>query len=410
MRLRQITHPSGRQCAYNPAIQRICSVTAKTPGYEAMLAGLVCLPSVSSTRAELDQGNLDMINQLANWLEPLGFATEVIPLPDNPGKGNLIARLGSGEGGLVLAGHTDTVPFDPSLWDSDPFALKATESAWFGLGACDMKGFFPLAIEAASAFRADQLKAPLILVATSDEESSMAGARLLAERGEPRAARAIIGEPTGLTPVFAHKGIMMLSICLQGASGHSSDPDLGNNALDAMHAVMSELIGLRTELAAKHHNPAFHVQVPTLNLGCLHAGDNPNRICGHAELQIDLRLLPGMDVALTEATLRGRVQTVAARFGTPCSITPFYPPLPAFATDPQGELVASLERLSGRSPRSVGFGTEGPFFQSLGMETVIFGPGSIDQAHQPNEFLSRAQIAEGREILGACIERFCIRG
>jgi len=385
-------------------------VTAKTPGFEAMLARLVGLPSVSSTRAELDQGNLEVINALGNWLEPLGFVTEVIPLPDKPGKGNLIARLGSGDGGLVLAGHTDTVPFDPELWNSDPFALKATDDAWFGLGACDMKGFFPLAIEAASQFRRSQLKAPLILVATSDEESSMAGARLLAERGEPSAARAIIGEPTGLTPVFAHKGIMMLSICLQGASGHSSDPDLGNNALDAMHAVMSELLSLRQELAAKNRNPAFHVQVPTLNLGCLHAGDNPNRICGHAELQIDLRLLPGMDAEATEETLRTRVEAVAERFGTACSIRPFYPPLPAFATDPAGELVKSLTSLSGQPPRSVGFGTEGPFFQSLGMETVVFGPGSIDQAHQPNEFVSRAQIAAGREILGACIERFCVRG
>lgn len=408
--MRHITLISWPQNAYNPRIQRICSVTPRTPGFESMLAGIVNLPSVSSTRAELDQGNLDVIHQLANWLEPLGFATEVIPLPDKPGKGNLIARLGSGEGGLVLAGHTDTVPFDANLWRSDPFKLKATDDAWYGLGTCDMKGFFPLAIEAAAAFRAADLKAPLTIVATSDEESSMAGARLLAERGEPKAAFAIIGEPTALTPVFAHKGIMMLSISLQGASGHSSDPGLGNNALDAMHAVMGELIALRTELAAAHRNPAFQVQIPTLNLGCLRAGDNPNRICGHAELQIDLRLLPGMDVVATEGMLRERVEGVAHRFGTACTITPFYPPVPPFATDPQGTLVQYLSTLCGQAPCSVGFGTEGPFFQSLGMETVIFGPGSIDQAHQPNEFLSRQQVASGREILSRCIERFCFRG
>ncbi len=385
-------------------------MTVKTPGFESMLAGLVNLPSVSSTRAELDQGNLNVIHTLANWVGSLGFTTEVIPLPDKPGKGNLIARLGSGDGGLVLAGHTDTVPFDANLWQSDPLTLKATDDAWFGLGACDMKGFFPLAIEAASAFRAEDLKALLTIVATSDEESSMAGARLLAERSELKATGTIIGEPTGLTPVFAHKGIMMLSIHLQGSSGHSSDPGLGNNALDAMYAVMGELIALRTELAKAHRNPAFHVQVPTLNLGCLRAGDNPNRICGHAELQIDLRLLPGMDVEFIEATLRERVERVAAEYGTPCTITQFYPPIPPFATDPNGELVQCLTSLSARAPCSVGFGTEGPFFQTLGMETVIFGPGSIDQAHQPNEFLSRKQVAEGKEILTRCIERFCFRG
>lgn len=375
-----------------------------------MLASLVGLPSVSSTRAELDQGNLDVINQLGNWLEDMGFRTEVIPLPGKPGKGNLIARLGSGEGGLVLAGHTDTVPFDPSLWRSDPFTVKSTDTAWYGLGTCDMKGFFPLALEAVGSLKSRDLHAPLTIVATSDEESSMAGARLLAERGEPRAARAIIGEPTGLTPVFAHKGIMMLSIALQGASGHSSDPSLGTNALDAMHAVMGELISLRTTLARDHHNPAFHVQIPTLNLGCLRAGDNPNRICGHAELQIDLRLLPGMDADAIVEELHQRVTTVARRFGTGCSITPFYPPIPAFATDPEGDLVQTLASFSGRAPCSVGFGTEGPFFQSLGMETVIFGAGSIDQAHQPNEFLPRTHVAEGIQVLRRVIDRYCVAG
>lgn len=373
-----------------------------------MLTSLVSLPSVSSTRAELDQGNLDVINQLGNWLEHLGFATEVMALPGNPGKGNLIARLGSGEGGLVLAGHTDTVPFDPGLWRSDPFTIKATDDAWFGLGTCDMKGFFPLALEAIGALGARDLKAPLTVVATSDEESSMAGARLLAERGSPRAAKAIIGEPTGLTPIFAHKGIMMLSITLQGASGHSSDPSLGNNALDAMHAVMGELIKLRTELARNHRNPAFHVEVPTLNLGCLRAGDNPNRICGHAELQIDLRLLPGMDDEAIGRDLQERVAMIAGSFGTTCSITPFYPPVKAFATDREGDLVRGLAEFSGRAPASVSFGTEGPFFQSLGMETVIFGAGSIAQAHQPNEYLPRAQVAEGVDILRRVIHRYCV--
>ena len=380
------------------------------PEFETMLAELVACPSISSTQADLDQSNLGVIHRLANWLEDLGFSTDVIPLPDKPGKGNLIARLGTGEGGLVLAGHTDTVPFDAQLWAGDPFELRQTDDAWYGLGSCDMKGFFPLAMAAASSFKASQLKAPLTIVATSDEESSMAGARFLAARGEPKATCAIIGEPTGLTPVYAHKGIMMLSIGLQGASGHSSDPSLGNNALDAMHGVMGELLQFRRELAVRYRNPAFQIDVPTLNLGCLRAGDNPNRICGHAELQIDLRLLPGMHIDDIFEELSSRVQHISRTFGTACCITPFYPPLPAFATDPKGDLVQTLARLSGRAPQTVAFGTEGPFFQSLGMETVIFGAGSIDQAHQPEEFLSRGHIQPGINILTGVIERYCLNG
>ena len=112
----------------------------------------------------------------------------------------------------------------------------------------------------------------------------MAGARHLAEIGRPKADYAIIGEPTGLAPIFAHKGVAFMSIHLQGSSGHSSNPDLGCNALDSMYDVMSALIKFRESLAAKHKNPAFDVQILTMNLGCMHAGDSPNRICAQAEL------------------------------------------------------------------------------------------------------------------------------
>ena len=408
--MRHITQPGSPQNAYNPVSNRIPAVPHPIPGFETMLTELVACPSISSTQPGLDQSNLGVIHRLAGWLEDLGFVTEVMPLPDRPGKGNLVARLGSGEGGLVLAGHTDTVPFDAELWNGDPFVLRRTDQAWYGLGTCDMKGFFPLALEAAARFSAGALKAPLTIVATSDEESSMAGARYLADRGEPKARCAIIGEPTGLVPVYAHKGIMMLSICLQGASGHSSDPGLGNNALDAMHGVMGELLAFRQELANRHQDPAFQIAVPTLNLGCLHAGDNPNRICGQAELQIDLRLLPGMQINAVFDELSQRVHRLSDRFGTDCLITPFYPPVPAFATDPNGELVRTLARLSDSAPQTVAFGTEGPFFQSLGMETVIFGAGSIDQAHQPEEFLGRGDVHRGIEILSGVIERYCVNG
>ena len=248
------------------------------PQFDEMLTKLVQEPSVSSTSPQIDRSNLQVIEHLADWLSALGFATELLPLPDAPSKANLIATLGQGEGGLVLAGHTDTVPFDDSKWSSDPFTLTRRGNNLHGLGACDMKGFFPVALEAAQTFIGRKLAKPLTIVATSDEESSMAGARYLLESGRPQADYAIIGEPTGLQPIWAHKGIAFLTIRVQGASGHSSNPDLGCNALDVMHMLIAELISFRAELADQYRNPAFEVTVPTLNLGCLNAGDSPNRI------------------------------------------------------------------------------------------------------------------------------------
>ena len=233
------------------------------------------------------------------------------------------------------------------------------------------------------------------------------GVRYLAQGDRLQAEFAIIGEPTGLTPIYAHKGIAFMTIRLQGASGHSSNPDLGCNALDAMHDVMGELIHFRTELAEHNQNPAFEVHVPTMNLGCMHAGDSPNRICSHAELQIDLRLLPGMDTNATIEMLSYRLQQAVANCDIKLELATHYPPIPPFETDIKSDLVQSLARFSGHAPSTVAFGTEGHFLQSLGLDTVIFGPGSIDQAHQPNEYLSRDQIEAGRQILKQAIARYC---
>jgi acetylornithine deacetylase len=381
------------------------------PKFDDMLTTLVSEPSISSTTPDIDRSNLRVIEHLANWLDGIGFNTELMPLPDNPKKANLIASYGPSldeRGGLVLAGHTDTVPYDESKWQTDPFTVTERDDKLFGLGSCDMKGFFPVALEAVSTFLNHDLKAPITIVATSDEESSMAGARYLASKEQPKADYAIIGEPTGLRPVYAHKGIAFMSVKLQGESGHSSNPDLGSNALDAMHDVMGELIQFRQELATQNQNPAFDVNVPTLNLGCLHAGDSPNRICSHAELQIDLRLLPGMDTDATIEMLRYRLQQAIAHCDIKLELDTQYPPIPPFESDIDSDLVQTLAKYSGNMPGTVAFGTEGHFLKSLGMETVVFGPGSIDQAHQPNEYLARDQIAPAAETLRHVIQRYCV--
>ena len=378
----------------------------KLPNTLAMLRTLVGEPSTRSIAASRDQSNLPVINHLANWLESLKFAVNVLPLPNKGGKANLIATLGSGEGGLVLSGHTDTVPCDEKHWDTDPYTLTEIDSVVHGLGSCDMKGFFPIALEAASLFRSKKLNKPLTILATSDEESSMAGARQLLRDGRPKADFAIIGEPTGLQPIIAHKGVLALSIVIEGSGGHASNPNLGCNALDAMHAVIADLLIYRQELASTYTNPTFAINIPTLNLGCLHAGDSPNRICETAELQIDVRLMPGMEIDELATTIQHRLVETIASHGTRLSITRINE-VPAYQTSGDGDLARTLASLCGRPPGTVAFGTEAPFLQSLGMETVVFGPGSINQAHQPNEYLDLNQLSPARETLEKVIRHYC---
>ena len=378
----------------------------KLPNTLAMLRTLVGEPSTSSIAASRDQSNLAVINHLANWLESLKFAVNVLPLPNKGGKANLIATLGSGEGGLVLSGHTDTVPCDEKHWDTDPYTLTEIDSVVHGLGSCDMKGFFPIALEAASLFHSKKLNKPLTILATSDEESSMAGARQLLRDGRPKADFAIIGEPTGLQPIIAHKGVLALSIVIEGSGGHASNPSLGCNALDTMHAVIADLLIYRQELASTYTNPTFEINIPTLNLGCLHAGDSPNRICETAELQIDVRLMPGMEIDELATTIQHRLVETIASHGTRLSITRINE-VPAYQTSGDGDLARTLASLCGRPPGTVAFGTEAPFLQSLGMETVVFGPGSINQAHQPNEYLDLNQLSPARETLEKVIRHYC---
>lgn len=301
------------------------------------LAQVIEIPSVSSTDLALDMSNKPIIDYLANEFEALGFSCEVIACPDpgktdqsQGGKYNLIATLGSGPGGLVLAGHTDTVPFDESLWSVNPFKLHDRDNKFFGLGVTDMKGFFPLIMEAVSPLLDGDFSEPLIVLATADEETSMQGARTLAEMGRPRARSAVIGEPTGLQPVRSHKGMIMDSIRLLGQSGHSSDPSLGRNALDAMHAVISELMLYRQELKQQYQSDLFAIPYPTLNLGSIHGGDNPNRICGHCNLDFDIRLMPGMHIDNVRADIRKRIHGVTDPLGIDFELVPLFTGIPAF--------------------------------------------------------------------------------
>ena len=372
------------------------------------LRQLVSTPSVSSTDPGWDQGNRAVIDLLAGWLENMAFNVEIQPVTPGGGKANLIATRGSGPGGLVLSGHTDTVPFDEGRWQSDPLGLSERDNRLYGLGSTDMKGFFPLALAAASTFNDMAFKQPLILLATADEESSMAGARQLAASGRPLGRAAIIGEPTSLVPVRMHKGIMMESVTVTGRAGHSSNPELGNNALDGMHAVISDLMTFREQLAKRYNNDFFSVAFPTLNLGCIHGGDSPNRICGKTALHFDLRMTPGSSNSGVRGEIEGRLEGLAETLGLNIELNALIESIEPFEQAADSELVRLAETLTGYQAESVAFATEAPFLLALGMETVVMGPGSIDRAHQPDEYLELEQIQPCIALLEQCIRHYCL--
>lgn len=368
---------------------------------------LLSLPSVSSAHTDIDMSNRAVIDYLAELFSGLGFSCEVLPLPDAPHKANLIATLGSGPGGLVLSGHTDTVPFDEALWSVNPLQVTEKDNRLYGLGATDMKGFFAVVYEAVQQFTGATLQQPLIILATADEESSMEGARMLVRQGRPQARYALIGEPTGLRPINRHKGVMMERLQVQGQSGHSSNPALGRNALEAMHEMIGALLAYRKELQQRFRSPLFDIDVPTMNMGVIHGGDNPNRICGHCSLEFDVRTLPGMASANLREDITALLKPIAERHGTAFSFTPLFPGAEAFANE-HSELVAICARLTGHEPLGVAFATEAPFLQALGMDTVVLGPGSIDVAHQPDEYMALDQVQPCITLLRNLIRQLCL--
>jgi acetylornithine deacetylase len=278
-----------------------------------------------------------------------------------------------------------------------------------------MKSFFAVALAAAVNFsprflgkKATTLHQPLIILATADEESSMSGAKALVKTGRPKARHAVIGEPTNLRPVRMHKGILMESIRLRGKSGHSSDPSLGNNALEGMYQVIGELLQWRQELQANHINPLFTIPTPTLNLGHIHGGDNPNRICADCELHFDLRPLPGMELEELRHTLQRRIHRRLEGSGLTIEFISLFDGIAAAETPATAEIIQVAERLTGHNAQAVAFGTEAPFLNALGMNTLILGPGNIAQAHQPDEFIELNRLQPMIDILTQMIKYFCI--
>ena len=381
---------------------------ATLPPLEQMIRQLVATPSVSSLQPAFDQGNGPVCALLADWLEPLGFTVELKPVPELPGKLNLVARAGGDAAdGLVIAGHTDTVPCDAARWRFDPFAGEVRDGRMYGLGSADMKSFLAVAAHAAARLDLRKLARPLVILGTADEESGMGGAKALVAAGERLGARALVGEPTSLRPINRHKGVLMERIRITGRSGHASDPAAGLNAIDGAMAAITALHDFVDHLAAELPDLGFPVPGPTLNIGAIRGGDNPNRICASCELDVDLRLVPGMTTASARRGLRAGVARMLSGSGFELEFVPLFEGVDPLAPRGGQALAEACEQAAGHACGAVNFGTEGPLFQQLDMEVVICGPGEIAVAHQPDESVDLAEAARAVDMVEGLIQRFC---
>ncbi|WP_416307054.1 acetylornithine deacetylase [Neptunicella sp. SCSIO 80796] len=368
---------------------------------------IIATPTISAFDAGLDQTNLLLIQYLAEHFADFGFEISIQPVPDTREKYNLLAKIGSGTGGLLLAGHSDTVPFDEGKWNSDPFKLFEKDNRLFGLGTCDMKGFFAFILEALKDIPLNKLHKPLYILASADEETSMAGARFFASQQQVKPDVAIIGEPTELKPIYKHKGHMAHSLNIKGQAGHSSDPAKGVNAIEITYQAISQLLKLKQQLAERQDN-SFAVPQATMNLGHIHGGDGENRICGHCQLNFDIRLLPGMSDAQVIAQLDELLLPLQQQWPDRISRELMYATVPSFSCKQEADIIQLAEKLTGFKPQSANYCTEAPFISELGCDTLVLGPGSINQAHQPDEFIALEYIDPTVNLLRNMIGHICL--
>jgi acetylornithine deacetylase len=359
--------------------------------------------------------NLALIEWVEAYLDGHGVPHRRVPNHDGT-KSNLLATIGPAvEGGVVLSGHTDVVPIDGQAWSTDPFVLTPKDDGRiYGRGTCDMKGFLALALAATPDLVAANPKKPVHLAFSYDEEIGCLGApdMIAVIASElPRPALVVVGEPTDMVAVSGHKGISTFKVTVTGKEAHSSQTHLGVSAI--MEAV--RLMGSLSALAEKLERDAdpdspFMPKHSTLTIGIVHGGTAGNILARECAFQFDLRCPPGQDpekilapffeeVRATDAALRARFPvagaTIMRRSGTP-----------ALSVEKDGAAEAFARRLAGDNgpPRVVPYAAEAGQFQEAGFSTVICGPGSIDQAHQPDEYVERSQMERGAAFMARLID------
>jgi acetylornithine deacetylase len=370
----------------------------------AMLAKLVAFDTTSR------DSNLALIEYVEGLLGGLGVSATRVPNADGR-KANLYATLGpAAEGGIVLSGHTDVVPVDGQKWSSDPFTLTERDGRLYGRGTCDMKGFIALALAAAPIFaEPGRLKRPIHFAFSYDEEVGCLGApSMIAEiaRNLPKPSAVIVGEPTNMEVVHGHKGITSYVVTVTGHEAHSSLTHLGLSANMMAIRLMTRLSELAAQLEGDA-DPAspFVPKHATLTIGQINGGTAVNILARECVFVFDLRCPPGVDPMAILAPFLAEAEKLdaemKARFPDAGVAVVRRSLTPAFAPEPDGEAERIARSLAGDNgpPRVVAYAAEAGQFQEAGFSTVICGPGSIEQAHQPDEYVERAQMERGAAFM-----------
>ena len=351
--------------------------------------------------------NLELISWVEDQLVPLGFECRRIENSEGD-KSNLWSRIGPDvPGGLVMSGHSDVVPVDGQPWETDPFDMTEIDGRLFGRGTCDMKGFLALCLAFAPKFAALDLKKLIHFAFSYDEEVGCQGAPLMIDDMVRRGARpdaVWVGEPTLWQVVSGHKGIVLTKVVVTGREAHSSLPHLGVSANGEAVDLMALLREIERDLAAKADpDSPFVPPYPTLSIGELNGGTATNILARECEFHFDLRCPPGYDPdEILEPFLEAAAKKDAAlkaRFPECGVAVTKYTDVPGLAPGENNAAESLVRALTGDNAlRAVAYATEAGQFHQAGMPAVVCGPGSIDQAHKPNEFVAKAQLAEGVKV------------
>lgn len=368
-----------------------------------LLAELIRFPSVSS------DSNIDVIYFAAQRLQDVGADVQLQFAPDGQ-KANLFATIGPArQGGIVLSGHSDVVPVTDQDWTHEPFMMTEQDGRLYGRGTCDMKGFIAAAVAKAEDYAQRDLTRPVHFSFTYDEETGCIGAQALAEwlqERDIRPAIAIIGEPTMMQVIEGHKGCCEYTTHFHGRAGHGSMPDLGVNAVEYAVRYVSRLMELGEELKSRAPaNGRFDPPWTTINTGSLTGGTIHNVIPETASVQWEFRPVQNSDFTYVKSQTEEYVRSVLL------PAMQSVDPTASITTEIMGEVVGLepadvneardiLMELTGSNQAGVvPFGTEAGIFSALGMSVAVCGPGSIEQAHKPDEFLAVDQLVKCLSML-----------
>jgi acetylornithine deacetylase len=368
---------------------------------------LISFNTISSEIITNDKSNEECIDYLISELELMNFKCSKIKVNNSNNKYNLIAKYGDGIGGIAFSGHTDTVPANNELWTFPPHSLTEHDGKLYGLGTIDMKGYFAFILEALRRSNLSQATKPIYVFATADEETTMNGAIELSNTCTEKPNLIVIGEPTSLIPVIMHKGHLVQQINIKGVGGHSSNPEKGLNAILIANEIILKLNELKEYLKANFIENLFPVNYPTLNIGIIEGGKAPNVICDNCIIQFDIRAIPTLTNQQLINITKDFLSPLFNKYRDNISITYPYSGVEPFSCKEHHEIVNTVETITKTEAIAVNYCTEATYLQNIA-PTVILGPGSIDMAHQPNEYLDKKEIEPGINIYKELISTFSI--